>query len=439
MDISGTPYVEVSFDQHGNRLTAVTVPAETTDLFVVSHGWNNTRDEAFALYAQLFFQVARLRSNFPSMAGRKLAIIGLIWPSKRFNESLIIDNGSTGRRIANLNGTAPVDQALEAKVLAQLEGLKSLFIGQETIIDDAKELVPKLEQQKSARDEFALKLRQLICKPEPGDPDEEATAKLFSIPTGSEIMECMRVTEEDLDDAIASSGGAAVLPIGISPADGTGGAASLFDRASGWLGGASNYLNYLTYYEMKTRAGTVGAKGVAPLLDAIDPLVERIHLVGHSFGGRLVTAAANSSRTSKIKSMTLLQAAFSHNGFSATEGGFFNQVVAKSRVAGPLLITHTANDRAVGIAYPLASRLKRDRTMALGDANDKYGGIGRNGAQKMTPGQIDGTEAELRATSHRYNFTSKKLFNLKADSFIPDHGTVTRAEVAHAILSAVAE
>jgi hypothetical protein len=58
-------------------------------------------------------------------------------------------------------------------------------------------------------------------------------------------------------------------------------------------------------------------------------------------------------------------------------------VISQSKVNGPIVVTHTANDRAVGIAYPLASRISADNRSALGDENDVTGGIGRNGAVKM--------------------------------------------------------
>ena len=85
---------------------------------------------------------------------------------------------------------------------------------------------------------------------------------------------------------------------------------------SGIKAGATRFLNYLTYYEMKARAGTVG-KGVGQLLDKLGPAVQRIYIIGHSFGCRVVSAAAMASTTPKIQSMALLQAAFSHNSFSA--------------------------------------------------------------------------------------------------------------------------
>jgi pimeloyl-ACP methyl ester carboxylesterase len=186
---------------------------------------------------------------------------------------------------------------------------------------------------------------------------------------------------------------------------------------------------------MKERAGTVGRKGVAPLIDQAARTIPRIHLVGHSFGGRLVTAAAASSTTDRIKSMVLLQAAFSHNGFSRNMNGFFRKVVDDRRVDGPIIITHTKNDRAVGVAYPIASRLAGQKAAALGDENDVFGGIGRNGAQKLEPGET--VKAALLDVDGDYALSAGKLFNLEASAFIKDHGDVRGRQVAYAILGAI--
>jgi len=66
-------------------------------------------------------------------------------------------------------------------------------------------------------------------------------------------------------------------------------------RGEGKCGG--NLLNLTTYFKRKIRAGPVGSKGVAPLIDRLAAQVQRVHLIGHSFGGRLVTAAAADSTT----------------------------------------------------------------------------------------------------------------------------------------------
>jgi hypothetical protein len=150
----------------------------------------------------------------------------------------------------------------------------------------------------------------------------------------------------------------------------------------------------------------------------------------------VVTAAAADSKTDKIKSLALLQAAFSHNGFS--QKGFFRGVIENGRVHGPILITYTVNDEAVGRAYPIASRLSGDKTAALGDKNDEYGGMGRNGAQKMSDKELDKKELLLREAGEAYTFGTR-IFNLQADDYIANHGDVRGKQVANAVLCAVAQ
>ncbi|MDN5882797.1 MAG: alpha/beta hydrolase, partial [Nitrosospira sp.] len=198
---------------------------------------------------------------------------------------------------------------------------------------------------------------------------------------------------------------------------------------------AMNILNYTTYYEMKTRAGAVGRNGVAPLIDKLASQVQHIHLIGHSFGGRLVTAAAANSKNDKIASMTLLQAAFSQNGFSKSDAGFFRGVVDNQRIKGPVLITHTPNDRAVGLAYPLASRISGDKAMAFGDKDDVFGAMGRNGAQNMEDGET--VVGQLLPVGENYAFQAGKYFNLEASDFIKNHKDVTGKEIGYMLRKAL--
>jgi hypothetical protein len=196
-----------------------------------------------------------------------------------------------------------------------------------------------------------------------------------------------------------------------------------------------NVLNYTTYYEMKARAGNVGKNGVAKLIDQLAPNAERVHLVGHSFGGRVVAATAANSTTDKIRSLSLLQTAFSHNGFSKLMNGFFRSVVDKKRINGPILVTHTPNDQAVGVAYPLASRINGDKTAAFGDKDDVFGGLGRNGAQQMDAGET--VVGKLLGNGADYTFNVGKFFNLEASDFIHSHGDVTGKEVTNAVRRAI--
>jgi len=139
-----------------------------------------------------------------------------------------------------------------------------------------------------------------------------------------------------------------------------------------------------------------------------------------------------------VDSLVLLQAAFSHLAFAEDyedgKNGLFRSMITGKAVTGPALITHTHNDRAVGLAYPLASRIARQVAAGLGDANDRYGGIGRNGAQK-TPEAVN---AVLLGSSGSYTLERGGMYNLRSDDFISDHSDVTGPEVAHALLAAIA-
>jgi hypothetical protein len=305
---------------------------------------------------------------------------------------------------------------------------------QQKILDEAKALLADVEEKGSARQEFVNKIRSLL---DPSAANDEDASKTFFNEDGNELMKNLKVAEDDLDDEVAGEGeGSASLPLGVGTVQPPqGGAAGLATFLSGFKAAVMNVLNFTTYYEMKTRAGNVGKNGVAKVIDNLPPQVQRIHLIGHSFGGRVVTAAAANSTTDKIKSMSLLQTAFSHNGFSKSMGGFFRSVVDKKRVNGPILVTHTKNDKAVGIAYPLASKIVGDATAAFGDENDKFGGLGRNGAQQMEDEEV--VKGNLLDASGDYAFQTGKFFNLEGSPFISGHGDVTGKEVAHAVRKAI--
>lgn len=432
-DIAGIPYLEAEFDNNGNIKNQVSLPAGVTDLIVISHGWNNNAAAARNLY-QAFFQnfVAVAQPN--DLPGRKFAIVGVIWPSKKFDE-LIAASGAPGAAQGSASltaGDAESRKTLEGKI----ERMKEMFAepAQQQTLDEAKALIPDLEDKASARRDFADKIRSLL---DPSAANKEDASETFFKDDGNELMKNLKVDEDDLDDEIAGEGGSASLPLGVgSVAASTGGAAGLGTWLSGFKAAALNVLNFTTYFEMKTRAGNVGKNGVAKLIDKLAPQVQRIHLIGHSFGGRVVTATAANSMTDKIKSMSLLQTAFSHNGFSKSMNGFFRAVVDQQRIQGPILVTHTKNDKAVGFAYPLASRINGDKTAAFGDENDVFGGLGRNGAQQMPAGET--VAGKLLAANGSYTFQAGKFFNLEGTQFISGHGDMAGKEIAHAVRRAIA-
>jgi hypothetical protein len=130
--------------------------------------------------------------------------------------------------------------------------------------------------------------------------------------------------------------------------------------------------------------------------------------------------------------MTLFQAAFSHNSFSPPGG--FRSVVDDAKCEGPILITHSVKDEAVGICYPIASRIFRQNSSSVGGPNDRYGALGRNGA-RHTPEASDG---DLLPEGAPYAFTPGLIYNLQADDIIQAHPDIVKPETAWALLSAAA-
>jgi hypothetical protein len=460
-DIAGFPYYRVEFDKSAKLidaaqatavLDAVAPGAGFTDLFVVSHGWNNDMNDAQDLYRRLFeaFRGVLTDGAVPGVAGRAFAVLGVFWPSKKFADEEVIPGGAASVGAA-AGGAKPVlpGAALER----QLDRLKGVFdhANADQLIEQAKVLVARLEDSPEAQRQFADLLRQLPGRS--AGTKEDASDEFFTR-SGDDLLKRLSAPPTPAVPGVplrlgGAGGGAAGGP-GRGGAPGTmpgrpgsvGQAAGIGDWFSGVKAGALNMLNFTTYYQMKERAGTIGAGPVNELLGRVrtrNPAL-RIHLIGHSFGGRLVTAAAAGPQTFGPSSMTLLQAAFSHNGFSSDydgrgAAGFFRVVVQEGRVSGPILISHSDKDRAVGVAYPLASRINGEQAAALGDANDRYGGIGRNGAVHTTEA-APGTLLKVRAPG--YSFARGRLYNLNADATIGGHSDICKAEVAYAVLTAVA-
>ena len=437
------PYFPLAFTKDGaivdqtqfaDVLSAVAPGAAKplTDLIVISHGWNNDMPEAESLYASIFNQVATVlpmkNPACDAIRARRVAVVGILWPSKKFDDASLIPGGAA----AMSDGTDDAKDAVD-RLSAFIDSPDAA-----PALARAKALVPSLADSIDARDEFARLLRAFM--PHGANDEEPVIDPAFFTLAGDELLRRLaRVTPER-------------RPVG----SGTGGAASFSGGAAGlgdWFGkvadGARNLANLVTYFQMKNRAGAIGQGGVHDVLERIRddrPATGQnalaIHLVGHSFGARLVTAAAagpDGAAPLPVTSLVLLQAAFSHYGFAVdydgTHDGYFRRVVADpAYVTGVVAITYTAKDKAVGLAYPIASRIGRQIAAALGDANDPYGGLGRNGAQK-TPGTKTVT---LAAPGAAYGFAARGIYNLDSNQTIGGHSDLAHPEVAYALLSAMA-
>jgi hypothetical protein len=386
--------------------------APATDAIFIAHGFRNDDAEATGLYTKFLktFRGHLSRPEFKGVAARRFVVAGIYWPSKPFREAFADEPGGT-------RGVQNPKEAL-AGLKTQLDELKEdASPAQRAKLQKAAALLPKLDANPKAQDEFVSLVLSVLDR-STLDPTE-------GLP---------QIRERDGSELLARLSDAPAAP-------GTRGVGDVFGMLAGSVG---KFLNLTTWYVMKDRSGAVGEKGVAPavrkLHDTCPPV--KIHLVGHSLGGRLMASCVKAlGEAPKLQpdSLMLLEAAFSHFGFSADNGegtaGFFREVITRKVVKGPFVSTFSAQDTVVGKAYSIMSRLARDNTREIGDASDEYGGIGRNGPLKTT----EVATARLHAAGTRYDYKPGVINNLDGSGgLIKDHGDVTNEAITYAFASAVA-
>src|SRR5437867_376254 len=135
--------------------------------------------------------------------------------------------------------------------------------------------------------------------------------------------------------------------------------ASVRDGAGSRGGSIPSPFHALSFWTMKRRAGQVGERVageyLVPLLAALAQRPPRLHLIGHSFGAKLVTSAVLGGL--RPHSVTLLLGAFSAFAFAPDipgfdRPGFYHRVIADNPVRGPIVVLHSRHDRALGTLYP---------------------------------------------------------------------------------------
>jgi hypothetical protein len=403
-EIAGMAHWELGFDDRGrpdqgelNALLAEVPARGVTDLLLLSHGWNSDRGQARRLYRLWFQQVPGLLGRAGASAAT-VGSVGVVWPSKRWADEPE-PTGPGGGGAAGLDTPAPVvdDPAL-------VEDLKDAFPGEQRaeVLDELARLLAERPEDTAALARFQTLMRELA-----GEPDAATAAE--------DQGELALV--EDEPEAVFGRLADAV------PDAGEGGAAAGFGDPFGRLWkGAKEALRQLTYFEMKKRAGVVGKDGLGPVLGRLTAAAPglRIHLLGHSFGARLVSfalAGLPDPGASPVRSLYLLQGAFSHFAFADAlpddpgRAGALKGMA--SRVGGPLVASFSVHDLAVGKLYPLASLSSRDDAAAVEDLLFRWGGIGFDGAQAVQAAEVD-----LGPVGASYPFQPGRFLNLNSGAIV---------------------
>lgn len=407
--IAGLPFWQVRFDADGDpdddatQVAAAVATEGITDLVVFCHGWNNSADTARRLYRAWFGELAGQLAHLP--ADRTVGLIGVFWPSQRWSDEPIPDFDPV-----------PPGPTLDEQTLA---ALRRGFPAGASQLDQMATLLAG-PPTPAAVDDFMGQLRTFAHATSVGHDDGEAG----SAAAGTEPRMLADPPAEVFGrfSAQLRANGASVGLAGD-------GAAGLGDVLSGIWDGAKEALRQLTYWQMKNRAGVVGQRGLGPFvarLHSATPTI-RVHLVGHSFGARVVSYSLaglpDDLVPSPVKSVTLLQGAFSHFAFAdrlpfdAARSGALKGMLA--RIDGPLACCFSVHDDAVGTMYPLASMTSGDDAAAADERFYRWGGMGHDGAQAVGA-VLRGLGSAGPATS--YPFAPGRAVNIDASDVVCQGG-----------------
>jgi hypothetical protein len=445
---TGEPVWDLVFDEKG-RLTAPAsaaflgeVAAEgVADLFVFSHGWGTSEAGARGLYGAMFPLIRDAASG--ANIGR-VGFAGIYWPSLWFPDTPATPPRPAGSTQAGDN--AVEDESTGTAVLSGAEIAASLLPGfedpaqQQTVteigrlIDEGEAAVGSGEPD-AVKEQRLLEINRLLQSLVPPAPDGEfedsgETALLFTDDPSKAYQ------------AVAEAFGSA--PPGAS----TQGIGDWFAKA---INGAKDTVRVFSYTVMKARAGDIGRAGLGPLLVELhrrSPAV-RVHLIGHSFGARLVSFALSGiamPADSPVASLLLVQGAFSHWSFAHAQDNPFGEAGAlhtfANRVHGPLVATFSVHDWAVGRWYPKASFLSRQDTQA--GVAGRWGGMGADGYQAVEPAADRsmpppvGMDYQLTpGTFYRVDAASV-INNVKDQAFAGAHSDIRKPAVAQLAVATAA-
>jgi hypothetical protein len=356
-----------------------------TDVFLFSHGWNNSETEATESNQRLAKLVADVSKEVPESRpeGFLAYRIGLIWPSKA------LDEGS------NLEGIAKPPLT---------EGDKNLI----------KENFPSEADQKIMHD---------LAEKNPAELTKQDWVK------AKEIMRRNAIPPESLGSPATDE---------MSVFDKSAPAEEAF-ALEGRFGnsGIADAIRVFTFWQMKKRAGIVGENGGKDVLLAVQKAAPkaRVHLIGHSFGCKVVLStllAAGKKNATPVRSAILLQPAISYEAFadvveSAGKPGGYKE--ALKMVDGPVVATFSSKDVPLTRFYPLGAAFV-GAGGELESPLDRFRAMGGHGIHKLQA-------IAMKEVKESYGFANgSRSYSLASSKVITGHSDIQKPEVAWLIWSA---
>src|SRR5215207_11566299 len=161
--LSSFPHCEIQLTRDGqvhdtNEVTALleTIKQQgITDLFVISHGWNNDLAAARALYTDFFASLRAVLDSGspPDMSDRRFGILAVLWPAKKFAEPGTISSGAAGID----------DDSVDRAIIAELDKLAEALETRDALakLGKIKRLIGSLDDDPRAQRTFADTIRGL--------------------------------------------------------------------------------------------------------------------------------------------------------------------------------------------------------------------------------------------------------------------------------------
>lgn len=329
-----------------------------TDVIFYIHGWNNDYPTAKTRYEEFLAGVSSMAERQPGHlpSGFTLVFVGVIWPSTAF-----VWPSEAAPDIAATGDDEAFDDVLSLLADGDAEHLRA------SLRDRAA-----LDAGDFAR--FATALAANLPPPDASEPDANPVAAEDAIAVWGELA---RVKGNPKSDGGFGGFGGATMP--VSPNEPLSAGGLFFDPRI--------LLRAATVMQMKDRAGVVGAAGAANMLGQLLNTKARVHLVGHSYGAKVVsTALVHQTSGKKAQSMLLLQPAVNHLAFApnARDGqpGAFHE--AFDRLQRPLLATYSFHDFPLHAIFHLILRRKADlgELQAAAEGISRYAALGGYGPQE---------------------------------------------------------
>ena len=437
-NVMAVPLYIMPYDEQGHcqapltreQLLSTIQDGTYTDILLFSHGWNNDWKGAISSYEGFLNGYMHMYRDYGLTYPRPFwpLLIGVFWPSIALPDE-------SGPAFAGFAVDDPPSMGTVVDPDQQAVQLLTAMLSK----NDVERLKALVQRGQDLSPDEALELARLLAPIYNVAGDELPTRD--PAPTAGELVALWKkITLKAPKNSLTGTPGR----IGFVRTPGTtlGGVGRTNQPAA--TPEAAGFLDVLdprliirlaTVLQMKDRAEVVGAHGVGSLLcDLLKTGTARVHLIGHSYGCKVVLSALCFQKLPRlVNSLLLLQPAISYLCFAenATNeeepgkpGGYRE---ALKRVEQPIFTTYSPHDVPLTQFFHLAVRRPSDlgdQQIAGAPPPSRYaalGGFGPGGCEK------DCTEMHMSQVGDLYDLGSggRRICVLNGAQAIFGHGDIS--------------